>query len=181
MAHLRVPSLIVLAALQSGCGADPEPTCNAGEELARGEVSASLSTQGLDGAADGTWTASAGTFTLQASEVFINVNREDGWGMVIHALRDVNGDPVVDLVAAGTFPIEVALHERDETGGEAFLYAASGEGLYTGEGGTGSLTLTGPGDGDDTLAGCFAFTAAVVGDAATSATLTDGALHLREL
>lgn len=170
-------SLLALA----GCTEEPPPVCEGWDALDAGEVTASVTTAGLSGQGDGTWEAGAATYVIQPSEVMVNVGRTGAWGLTLHAVTDVTGAAVTERVAAGEYPIEVVLGERDADGGEAFVMSSSSDQFYTGEIGTGTLTLAGPGTGDGTLSGCFSLTATDLHDDSRQVTMDGGLLHLQEM
>ncbi len=164
-----------------GCSTENSAHCDGWSELAKGEVTATITSSGIDSQVDGAWSADGATWLPQASEIQINVDRSGGWSVVLHALWDVDGTPVTEKVEAGEFPIQVELRERDESGGEAFVYAASGETFWTGEQGGGTLIIAGVGEGEDTLVGCFELDGWVVGSSESqTVTVEQGFFHLRK-
>lgn len=178
----RSLSVLFLTAL-AGCAAEEAgPLCAGWEQLARGEVAAAVSAEGLDDPSGGGWEATGGIYQVQGAQVLVSVDREDGIQLVAHPKVAIDGRSVPDAVAAGEFPIEVDLGDVDVEGGDAFVYTQAGESFTTVEGaGTGRLVFVGRGDSDTSLAGCFEVEAGDLVDSTRRITLTGGLFHLREL
>ena len=144
MTHRTHLWLLCFAISSLACPSTEDPICPPTDDLAAGEVSATVN--GVP------WTAPDGAWFWAGTNLQAVTGTHDGWRLSMLGQRTTADETVRDAVSAATFPIEIPLTSGAE-GGWAILYPESGDSFASerAAGGTWYITAV---DGDE-LHGCF--------------------------
>lgn len=162
----RIPLPFVALTLLAlvGCPTGEDAVCPPADDLASGEVTASL-----DGAA---WSAADGYWFWSGTSLQVVTGSHGGWRLSMLGRTTADGTTVRDAVGDDAFPVEVPLATGLD-GGWLLLYPDEGDSFASEKAAGGSWFITAV-DGDE-LMGCFA---AEISDDDRTIAVEDGLLRI---